>query len=117
MFLLNVILRKDVIAMKNKKLSKAQKRKKQRRLSLLYLIVTSIFVVLVITSFAQLSKTEGNLDEQILEMTEKKMELQASNEEYRKEIERLNTSDYIEQLARDKLGFVHKNEILVAPRE
>lgn len=49
-------------------------------------------------------------------LNQKKQDLIAKNEQIRNEIEQLNTPEYIEQLAREKIGLVRKGEIMVAPK-
>ena len=97
--------------------SKNQRRKKRRRISPLYLVVTTFFLVLVVSWSVQLNKTERDLDTRILDLTQQKNELMAQNDAFRREIELLNTPEYIEQLARDQLGLVRKGEIIVAPKK
>ncbi|MCL1851578.1 MAG: septum formation initiator family protein [Peptococcaceae bacterium] len=103
--------------MKNKISPKRQGRKKGRKMSPLYVVVTFVFLVLVITWSVQLNKTERDLNARIQELTRQKTDLIAQNDSFRKEIELLNTPDYIEQLARDKLGLVRKGEYVVAPKK
>ncbi|MCL1917408.1 MAG: septum formation initiator family protein [Peptococcaceae bacterium] len=97
--------------------SKAQRRKKRRRMSCVYLVLTVIFSVVIITTFVQLNQTERELDAHTAKLLQQKADLQSENEEYRQEVERLNTPAYMEQLARERLGLVRKGEIIVAPRE
>jgi cell division protein DivIC len=99
------------------KTSKTKKRKRKQRISTVYLVLTTVFVVLVVSWFLQLNQAENNLSDQITELTQQRDNLQASNDEYRREIELLQTPWYIEKMARDKLGLVRKGETSVAPKE
>lgn len=96
---------------------KHKKRQKRRNINRLYLFVAFVFLTLVVTWSVQLNKTERELEARIHELTQEKTDLVAQNETYRKEIELLRTPDYIEQLARDKLGLVRKGEYVVAPKK
>ncbi|NLM21850.1 MAG: septum formation initiator family protein [Peptococcaceae bacterium] len=65
----------------------------------------------------QLIKIDQSMEQQLNYLLEQKNVLIAENEKLRKDIEKLNTPSYIEQLAREKLGLVRKGEILIAPKE
>jgi len=93
------------------------KSKSRNRIGPLYVVLTSIFLVLAATWTIQLSKTEQAMDAQIAELNQKKADYMARNAALRHEAELLNTPFYIEQLAREKLGLVRKGEIVIAPKE
>jgi cell division protein FtsL len=83
---------------------------------LLCLILALVTIMLVQWSYSA-TKQNQEADALIQVLREEKSRLEEANTELSLEIERLHSPAYIEQLAREKLGLVHKGEILVAPRE
>lgn len=91
-----------------------KKKVKKRRKSGVYMITAVVFVlcfIFVYNSFDMKSQirsnaeVEADLRSQITQQEELKEELV-------KESDYVKSDDYIEEIARDKLGLVHKNEII-----
>jgi len=97
--------------------NKTTARKKKKRLNPIFVIVIGISLILAGSWSWQLIKIDQSMEQQLNYLLEQKNVLIAENEKLRKDIEKLNTPSYIEQLAREKLGLVRKGEILIAPKE
>ncbi|NLO98320.1 MAG: septum formation initiator family protein [Peptococcaceae bacterium] len=95
---------------------KAAIRKRRKRPNILLIILTTISLVLAGSWSWQLIKIDQSMERQLSYLREQKRILIAQNEKLHKDIEKLNTPSYIEQLAREKLGLVRKGEILIAPK-
>jgi cell division protein DivIC len=83
------------------------------------IIVIVVLIGVIITSrWAWAALEKGRVaEERLNSLIAEKARLEEVQRELKEEIERLNTPSYIEQLAREQSGLVHKGEILVAPRE
>jgi cell division protein DivIC len=58
-----------------------------------------------------------SVKKELAELNKQKISLLEQQKRYEDEIVRLNTSSYIEQLAREKLGLVRHGEIIIAPKK
>lgn len=99
------------------KISKRNIRKRKRRMNPLFVVGLGIALMLGGSWSYQLFNIDRSMVAQKAELISQKNQLAAKNENLRKEIEKLNTPSYVEQLAREKLGLVRKGEILIAPKE
>lgn len=91
-----------------------KKKVKKRRKSGVYMITSVVFVlcfIFVYNSFDMKSQIRNNaeVEEDLRSQITQQEELK---EELIKESEYVQSDDYIEEIARDKLGLVHKNEII-----
>ncbi len=103
------------IVSKTKTTNKTKKARK-KRLSPIGFVILGIILFLAVSWTYKLIQTNSSVEAQRAEMNQKKQDLIAENEALRNEIEKLNTPEYIEQLAREKIGLVRKGEIMVAPK-
>lgn len=101
--------------MMNKKTTTTQKRRRKK--NPLFIIMMGIAIILAGRWSYQLLKMDQSMEHQKYQLVEQKAAIIAQNDKLRKDIEKLNTPSYIEQLARQKLGLVRKGEILIAPKE
>lgn len=99
------------------KISKKNIRKRKRRMNPLFVVGLGIALMLGGSWSYQLLNIDRSMVAQKAELISQKNQLASKNEDLRKEIEKLNTPSYVEQLAREKLGLVRKGEILIAPKE
>lgn len=106
---------KAAVASKTKITNKIKKTRK-KRLSPIGFVILGIILFLAVSWTYKLVQTNNSVEAQRAELLQKKQDLVAKNESIRNEIEKLNTPEYIEQLAREKIGLVRKGEIMVAPK-
>ncbi len=81
-----------------------------------YYAILGIIVLLIVWAGWRLVKTSRNLKEVRLKqesLEEEKQQLQTSVNELKNQLKLVNTDEYIEQYAHDKLGMIRPNEILV----
>lgn len=93
---------------------------RQRKDFILNPIVISIVAVIVIVAafnFWQNIEKMNHLQSKIDEMEEKIEKAEAENEELREQLENTNDPEYIEEVAREKLGLVKPGEMLLVPVE
>lgn len=97
----------------------AKKRSRRKRKSVNPFLAVFLGIVVLLASkwSYQLWEIDQATDAQKNKLLEQRQELLADNEKLRKEVEKLNTPSYIEQLAREKLGLVKKGEIVIAPKK
>lgn len=92
-------------------------RKRRRKTNPLFILVMGTALMLAASWSYQLFKIDQSIEKQKAQLVEQKTAIVAENDKLRKDIEKLNTPSYIEQLAREKLGLVRKGEIMIAPKE
>ena len=93
---------------------------RQRKDFILNPIVISIVAVIVIVAafnFWQNIEKMNHLQSKIDEMEEKIEKAEAENKELREQLENTNDPEYIEEVAREKLGLVKPGEMLLVPVE
>jgi len=93
---------------------------RQRKDFILNPIVISIVAVIVIVAafnFWQNMEKMNNLQSKIDEMEEKIEKAEAENAELREQLNNTNDPEYIEEVAREKLGLVKPGEMLLVPVE
>ncbi len=93
---------------------------RQRKDFILNPIVISIVAVIVIVAafnFWQNIEKMNHLQSKIDEMEEKIEKAEAENEELKEQLENTNDPEYIEEVAREKLGLVKPGEMLLVPVE
>jgi cell division protein DivIC len=95
---------------------RATKRKRRKTNPLIILAMGTALILAGSWSY-QLFKIDQSMESQKSQLVEQKKAFITENDKLRKDIEKLNTPSYIEQLARQKLGLVRKGEILIAPKE
>lgn len=101
--------------MRKKKKQNVQARQRLFHDKVSVILVTVVVVVLaVVLSFAQISLREKNQDYKAQEAElEKQLEQEAERSEEIDELEEyVGTDEYIEDVAKEKLGLVYPNEIL-----
>ena len=81
------------------------------------MVLIGTALVLAASWTYQLVELDRSMEKKKADLIQQKVHLTAENEKLRKDIERLNTPSYIEQLAREKLGLVRKGEIIIAPKQ
>src|SRR5690554_938523 len=81
---------------------------KKRATSLLLVVVVLYFTVLFAGQYWRLHQLQSTLSEINQEISQVK----ATNEQMQKEVERLHSPDYLEQMAREELGMVRPGELL-----
>ena len=82
----------------------------------IYYAILGFIVLLIVWAGWRLVKTSRNLKEVRLKqesLEEEKQQLQTSVNELKNQLKLVNTDEYIEQYAHDKLGMIRPNEILV----
>lgn len=87
-----------------------QKKKKSFKMRIPFLIFMVLLASGCYTVVAQQFKL-ADMNAKIQELTLQSEEAQSANEELDRAIENASTPDYIEQQARDKLGWVKEGEI------
>lgn len=92
-------------------------KKRRRKKNPLFIFVMGTALMLAGSWSYQLWNIDQSMESQKAQLVEQKTVLITQNDKLRKDIEKLNTPSYIEQLARQKLGLVRKGEILIAPKE
>lgn len=93
---------------------------RERKDFILNPIVISIVAVIVITAafnFWQNVQKMNNLQQRIQIMEEKIAEQKVENAELREKLENTDNPEYIEEMAREKLGLVKPGEMLLVPVE
>lgn len=101
----------DMAKALNKKESKRNKRKRRNGVFMITAVVLTLCFILTYNSFgmkASLKEKEAQIEELQAQVDEQ----QQRQEELVKESEYIKSDDYIEEVARDKLGLVHDNEIV-----
>ncbi|ADQ15391.1 FtsB family cell division protein [Halanaerobium hydrogeniformans] len=82
-------------------------------------VIAVVSVILIIAAFNfwnNLSRM-SRLDEEIEEMEARIAQAEAENEELKYQLENTTDEEYIEQVAREKLGLVKPGEMLLVPIE
>ncbi len=93
---------------------KRTNRRRKRRRSSLYMIVAVIVLMLGALSVKRITLDANcqKLETQKQELEAKKESLLQEKEEIEKQAEYMQTPKYIEDVAREKLGLVYKNEVI-----
>jgi cell division protein DivIC len=92
-------------------------KRKKRKTNPLFVLAMGTALILAGSWSYQLFKMDQAMENRKSQLIEQKNVFITENDKLRKDIEKLNTPSYIEQLARQKLGLVRKGEILIAPKE
>ncbi|GAB6099788.1 hypothetical protein JCM16358_16670 [Halanaerocella petrolearia] len=93
--------------MENKNLSKGQK--VVRGLIFLFLLVVPI---LVIINFYHGYRELQKMDQEIVALKSEIKQLKKEKKELRTKVKQVNSKDFVENIARQKLGLVKKGEVL-----
>lgn len=81
-----------------------------------YYLILSLIIILIIWAGWRLIKTSKNLKEaeqKQISLEEEKKQLQSSVDELKNQLKLVNTDEFIEKYAHEKLGMIRPNEILV----
>ncbi|MDR1701115.1 MAG: septum formation initiator family protein [Lachnoclostridium sp.] len=115
-----MIQRKRNEIRKNEPVNKTyRKRKRRKNRTLLYAIVA---VALVMSSVLFMKRNELYTDyklqvDQVNDLKEKMQKLQEEKKEIEAKAAYVQTPQYIEDMAREKLGLVYEDEIIFEPKE
>lgn len=101
----------------NKSQPKKKQGKKKYRFSLGHLIILLFLATAFTTSGWKLFLLQQQVNSKIASLESQKQALLEEKSGLEKEIVRLNTPSYIEQLAREQLGLVRKGEIMISPKK
>ncbi len=84
------------------------------------IIMTVVFLIIMLLiglKFYASYKKMDSLENEIETLTEKIEKTEAENEQLKDELDNLNDLEYIEKIARKKLGLVKPGEVLLIPVE
>lgn len=101
----------------NKSQPKKKQSKKKYRFPLGRLIILLFLATAFTTSGWKLFLLQQEVNSKIASLESQKQTLLEEKSGLEKEIVRLNTPSYIEQLAREQLGLVRKGEIIISPKK
>ncbi len=102
----------------NKLIKPREKKRDQSKYNFkLPLIVLSlVFVYLAVSLGGEMQKL-NDMKKSVIEIEQEMEQLQTQNNELRKMLKSLQSNEYVEQIAREKLGLVKPGETLVIPAE
>ena len=83
----------------------------QKKPSRLFCLIILFLVVYLIFSFTRVFLAINRLEEEVRVAEKELKTLEQSNQELEEEIQLLHTDEYIERLAREKMGLVKEGEI------
>ena len=90
-------------------------RKQNILLSLTILCLIALFIYIVFSTHGYIDMTQLRLEQE--KLVQKNERLNRENSALRKEINRLkNDYDYIENIARQELGMIRKDELILKPK-
>jgi cell division protein FtsL len=106
------INKKDDTEKKATKASNAKPKKKMRRSTAVYIAVMSFMTVFFVLIMYHQYRTKIAICKSIEAVNEQIAEQESINEALKKEINFKDTPEYVEKIAREKLGMVMPNEIV-----
>ena len=86
------------------------KKNKSKIVKMLIFVATLVFLCYAIIYIAMNLKEAGELQQQIDAVKEQQVTQQGENDELRRLVEAQDPAEYVERVARDKLGFVYPDE-------
>ncbi len=93
------------------------KKKKKRADSLFIRLFLVIFVAVIAVCTGLQMEKYNNLQREAAELSQQIAEEEKKLADFEKKKEYYNSDSYIEQIAREKLGLVKSNEVLIINRE
>lgn len=106
---------------KTRKINKSQPEIKQSKKKHRFRTGRLAILVFILTVFGtsgwQLYQLQSNVNERMIQLDTEKQKLLQEKAGLEKEIVKLNTPSYVEQLAREQLGLVRKGEIMISPKK
>ena len=96
---------------------KRKQNKKRKRKSGFHIIALAVFVVFLVMAFntVSLQKDKKALENQYWELEEKLQDEQERSKFLKDRAAYMQTTRYIEEIARERLGLVYKEEIIFRP--
>ena len=81
------------------------------------IVLVAVIVIIALFNFWQNMQKMSKLEKEINNIKEEIAAAEAENEELREQLENTNDPEYIEEVAREKLGLVKPGEMLLIPVE